>query len=248
MALSSGVAARRIQRIRHELHRRDVVVRRVYRPSPNFVAITFGDASLAGFVSASFDDHVKFIFTDASGQSVRRDYTPLLHDAVCGELTIEFALHDGGDATGWARQARVGDRAVIAGPRGSMVIPADYPWHLLAGDTTALPAIMRRLQELPADVQAQVLLLAHDRADHRPLVSAARLDVCWVTTPDTFLAAARELDLPEGEGFVWAAGEAALMKRLRQLLVDEKRHPGSAMRVAAYWKHGAQEFHENLED
>ncbi len=246
--METTLAPRRIERIRHELHRRDVVVRRIERPSPNFVALTFADPSLAGFVSASFDDHVKFIFTDAQGEPVRRDYTPLHHDAAQGELTIEFALHDSGAATQWARQAQVGDHAVIAGPRGSMVIPADYPWHLLAGDTTALPAIMRRLRELPANVSARVLVLAEDVADHRPLRSAARLDVSWVRSPEAFLAAADALTLPDGEGFVWAGGEAALMKRLRQLMVDDKQHPRTAMRVAAYWKHGAQEFHENLED
>jgi NADPH-dependent ferric siderophore reductase len=31
-------------------------------------------------------------------------------------------------------------------------------------------------------------------------------------------------------------------------MVDQKQQPRTAMRVAAYWKHGAQEFHENLED
>ncbi|MCW5643740.1 MAG: siderophore-interacting protein [Rhodoferax sp.] len=246
--MEDTIAPRRVTRIRHELHRRDTVVRRITRPSPNFVAITFADPSLAGFVSSSFDDHVKFIFTDTQGQPVRRDYTPLHHDAAQGELTIEFALHDSGAATRWARQAQVGDRAVIAGPRGSMVIPADYPWHLLAGDTTALPAIVRRLRELPADVSARVLLLAEDAADHRPLHSAARLDVSWVRSPEAFLAAADALQLPEGEGFAWAAGEASLMKRLRQLLVDGKQHPRTAMRVSAYWKQGAQEFHEDLVD
>jgi NADPH-dependent ferric siderophore reductase len=214
--MDTSIAPRRIQRIRHELHRRDVVVNRIERPSPNFVAITFADPSLAGFISASFDDHVKFIFTDPQGESVRRDYTPLHHDAAKGELTIEFALHDSGAATQWARQAQVGDRAVIAGPRGSMVIPTDYPWHVLAGDTTALPAIMRRLKELPADVSARVLVLAEDVADHRPLHSAARLDVQWVTSPEALLAAASDWQLPDGEGFVWAGGEAALMKNLRQ--------------------------------
>lgn len=103
-----SISPRRVERIRHELHRRDVVVRRVVRPSPGFVSITFADESLAGFISASFDDHVKFMVTDTQGELVRRDYTPLHHDAARGELTIEFAMHDGGSATQWARQAQVG--------------------------------------------------------------------------------------------------------------------------------------------
>lgn len=129
-----------------------------------------------------------------------------------------------------------------------MVIPADYPWHVLAGDTTALPAIMRRLQELPAGVQAKVLVLAPDAADHRALHSAAQLDTCWVASGEDFMAVARAMALPQGEGFIWAGGEAPLMARFRKMMVDEKQHPHTAMRVAAYWKPGAKEHHENLED
>jgi NADPH-dependent ferric siderophore reductase len=38
----------------------------------------------------------------------------------------------------------------IGGPRGSFIVPMDLDWHLLVGDATALPAIARRLSELPA--------------------------------------------------------------------------------------------------
>jgi NADPH-dependent ferric siderophore reductase len=37
------------------------------------------------------------------------------------------------------------------------------------------------------------------------------------------------------------------MARLRRALIDEKRHAREAMRVAAYWKHGVSEHHENLD-
>ncbi len=245
--MNPSVSLRRVERIRHELHRREVVVRHVSVLGPHFVAITFAADTLAGFVSASFDDHVKFLFTDAHGQTIRRDYTPRHHDAARGELTIEFALHDSGPATDWARHAQVGDRATIAGPRGSMVIPSDYPWQLLAGDDTALPAIHRRLEELPAGVQTRVLLMAPNLDVRRPLTSAAHLQTTWVSSPAQLLAGARALDLHGDDEFVWAAGESSLMASLRKVFLDEKQHPRTAMRVAAYWKQGAMEYHENLE-
>ena len=43
---------------------------------------------------------------------------------------------------------------------GSFVIPTGFDWHLLAGDDTALPAIARRLEELPAGARADVILEA----------------------------------------------------------------------------------------
>lgn len=236
---------RRIERVRHELQIRDVTVRRISTISPNLLAITFGGETLAGFPSRSFDDHIKFVFTGRDGQQVRRDYTPRHFDAARLELTLEFALHDGGEASDWARGASVGDAAVIAGPKGSMVIPMDYDWHLLAGDLTALPAVHRRLEELPAGSRVQVLMLAPDAADHRPLSPRAEVAVQWVSSPEAWLAALAETTRPEGEGFVWCAGEAHLMAQARELLLP--RHPREAMRVAAYWKQGAADFHERLE-
>jgi NADPH-dependent ferric siderophore reductase len=239
--------ARRVQRVRHELRRRDVEVRHVTQPSHGFVEITFQGESLADFVSASFDDHVKFLLEDGRGEPVGRDYTPRRFDLAQRELTIEFAVqgHDG-PASAWARQARPGQRAVIGGPRGSMIIPADYEWHLLAGDETALPAVCRRLEELPQGAQA-IVVLQVDPADRRELRSQARLDVNWVLDAQEFLATMSALALPAGEGFAWAAGEARTMASARRILAEEKGVAKEAMRVAAYWKQGASAHHENLE-
>ena len=51
----------RVQRVRHELKRRTLVVARVESLSPHFRSVTFTGESLADFVSASFDHHVKFM-------------------------------------------------------------------------------------------------------------------------------------------------------------------------------------------
>ena len=231
---------RRIQRIRHELQRRDLEVTRVEQLSPNFVAVTLHGESLASFRSDSFDDHVKLFFRE----DVRRDYTPRRFDKERRELTIEFALHSSGAASDWARQAAVGQRLVVAGPRGSMVISSNYDWHLLIGDDSALPALHRRLEELPAEARVIVLLQISDAADRRAF--PAKTQVKWVETPEALQAAVAALTLPDGDGFAWAAGEAAAMTALRPLLVA-KGLPKEALKVAAYWKAGAAAFHETLE-
>ena len=241
---SSG---RRVQRVRHELRRRDVQVAGLQPLGPNFLAITFAGETLDDFVSDSFDDHVKFIFTDASGEVVRRDYTPRRWDRERRELTIEFAMHGHGLASEWARSAVVGQRAAVGGPRGSMIVPMDYDWHLLAGDGSALPAIHRRLEELPAQTRAVVLLHVPDAADRRELTSAARIELQWAASTEEWLSKLRALQLPAGAGYAWCAGEAAAMAEARRILLDEKAHPREDMRVAAYWKRGASDFHENLE-
>lgn len=237
--------SRRVERVRHEIRRRELTVARIDAISPHLRAVTFTGKALDGFVSASFDDHVKLILgsTDAP---VMRDYTPRHYDAAARELTIEFALHGDGPAADWARAARPGDRVTIAGPRGSFVIPMDYDWHLLAGDETALPAVARRLEELPAGARVIAVLQAPP-AERRVFTTRAALQLQWVDGADALLQAVRDLTLPAGEGYAWCAGEAAAMAALRRVLVDDKGHDRHAIRAAAYWKRGAQAHHENLE-
>jgi len=234
-----------IERVRHDLKLRDVEVVRVERMSPGFAAITFKGEALADFTSLSFDDHVKFMVDGADGQQVRRDYTPRRFDPEARELTLEFALHGHGGAAEWARQATVGQRAVIGGPRGSMILPLEMDWHLLIGDDSALPAITRRLEELPQGARAQVAILAAE-ADRRGFFTNANADIHWVASGEKLLGVLQGLPLQPGAGLAWGGGEAALMVRVRQLLLD-KGLPRQAARVSAYWKQGVADHHERLE-
>lgn len=246
--MASDNPSRRVLRVRHELRRRDLTVLRVETPTPGFRRITFTGDDLAGFASASFDDHVKLFLDAADGaEPVRRDYTPRQYDAAAGTLAIEFALHGDGPAAGWAAQAAPGQHATIGGPRGSFIIPTDFDWHLLAGDETSLPAVARRLEELPAGTRAFVVLHVGDAADRRALSSAASVQVQWVDSGDALVSAVRALELPAGEGFAWGAGEAGTMAALRRVLVDERGLDRQAVRVSAYWKQGAAAHHEHIE-
>ena len=134
--MNSTQVQRRVQRVRHELRARPVQVSRIEPLGECFLGVTFAGEALADFHSAAFDDHVKFIFDSPAGEQVRRDYTPRRFDAHKRELTIEFALHGEGQACDWARRAAVGQPVVIAGPRGSLIVPLDCDWHLLIGDAS----------------------------------------------------------------------------------------------------------------
>lgn len=228
----------RVQRLRHELKFRDLVVRRVERPSPHLVAVTLAGDSLAGFRSPSFDDHVAVFFDTGGAAPARRDYTPRRFDPAAGELTLEFVLHGDGPAAAWAAQAQPGQALRIAGPRGSFVVPTDYAWQLLVGDATALPAVARRLEEMPAGARLIVWLQVPDPADRRLPASAADVELRWFDDDAQVLAAARDWALPAGEGYVWGGGEAACMAELRRILVEEKGHDKRAIRAAAYWRRG----------
>lgn len=238
---------RRIVRVRHDLQLREVQVVSAQPLGNGFIGVTFGGDSLVNFVSLSFDDHVKFMFPGPEGERVMRDYTPTRYDAARRELTLEFALHAQGAASDWARQAQPGQRVTLGGPKGSMIIPVDYDWHLLAGDASALPSIHRRVQELPATTRAIVLVQVDSDTDIRPLHSAAALQVQWVHDEVTWLAALHALELPAGQGFAWCAGEARVMAQARTALLEHHALSRTQLRVAAYWKRGAADFHERLE-
>jgi NADPH-dependent ferric siderophore reductase len=228
--------------VRHELKLRDLTVARIEPLGPGFVAITFTGEALADFTSLSFDDHVKFMFADDDGTQVRRDYTPRRFSREARELVIEFALHGDGKASSWARRAVVGQSALVGGPRGSTILPSALDWHLLAGDATALPAIVRRLEELPA--RSRAIVFVHAQVEDRR--TFADFEVRWFDTQDALVDALQELVLPEGRGFAWGGGEASLMARVRQVL-NGKGVPREATRVSAYWKQGVAEHHDHLE-
>lgn len=231
-----------VQRVRYDLKRRALQVLRRTELSPHVVCITLTGDDLADFHSASFDDHVKLLF----GPEVRRDYTPRRFDPAARELDIEFSLHGDGPAAAWAANATPGSPLMVGGPRGSFIVPTGFDWHLLVGDDTALPAIARRLEELPAGARA-IVVLAVTAADRRPLTSAAEVQLHWVEpSADALVHAVSALTRPTGEGYAWAAGEARAMARVREVLVGAWGLDGQRIRCAAYWKAGAQAHHENL--
>lgn len=250
-----------VERVRHPLRARHLQVVRRTAVSPGFVRLTLAGPDLAGFASAGFDDHLKLILPQPGQERpslpsmvdgrpvfpdprpVLRDYTPARFDADAGELDIEVALHDAGPASDWAAEAFVGQWIGIAGPRGSLVIPTAFDWHWLIGDETALPAIVRRLRELPEGSAATVRIRVSDAADQRELTSAAHLDVQWVTD---LAAAVAALELPTGPGYIWAAGEHADMAAVRKAVLAKPGVDAKRMRIAAYWKRGIADHHEDL--
>lgn len=259
-----------VERVRHDIKVRRLQVQRIDTVSPHFLRICFAGDTLGDFVSASFDDHAKLMLPADPGQPLvlpqpgldglalppgaekplMRDYTPRQFDRDAGTLDIEFVLHGDGVASRWAVAARPGDEVGLGGPRGSFIVPTGFDWHLLVGDETALPAIARRLEELPETAQAITVIETQDPTDRRALASRARLQTHWVQTgaTDALAQAVAALTLPAGEGFAWAGGEAASMVAVRQALVDPAGHglDKSRVRASAYWKRGSAGHHETL--
>ena len=231
-----------IVRHRHELRRRTLVVKDVRHLTPHMLRISFTAADLADFRSAAYDDHVKLFFPVGEAEPAKRDYTPRMFDPARGTIIFDFALHDCGPATDWAKQAAVGGTLEMGGPRGSMVVPDDFDWYWLIGDETALPAIGRRLEELRPGVPVTSVVVTDDAADRQTFVTAADWQPHWVERrrgDRDETAGLRHvlegLPTPPGDGFVWIAAEAAVAHGLRQYMFDVRCHTPAWLKASGYW-------------
>lgn len=240
-----------IHRVNHDIKRRRLEVLRVTELTPRMRRITVGGPELAGFVSVGSDDHVKLMFACSPAEQqaldnpeasdgVRptlREYTPRRIDLAAGELDLDFVLHGDGPASTWAAQAAPGQTLVVAGPRSSMVVPDIFDSYLLVGDETAIPAIARRLEELPANRRVLAVIEIEDAAEQQVLASQAQVEVIWVQRGHgNVLQVLKDLTLPEGQLYTWVALEKALTRQAKSLLIDDKGVNEAFIKAAAYWR------------
>jgi NADPH-dependent ferric siderophore reductase len=248
------------RRVRHQPRRRSLTVKTVEKIAAHMVRVTLtGD--LEGFLSLGFDDHIKLFFPDgtldAAGapNMLNRDFTPRRHDPAANTVEIDFALHDAGPATRWAAQAEPGSTLTVGGPRGSFIIPMTYDWHLLVGDETALPAISRRLGELPAGARVLVVGEVDGPADETAFATKANATVIWAHrngaasgTGNALAEKLASLKFPTGDYYAWVACESLQAKTLRQHLIADHGANPKWMRAAGYWRRGAVAVHDVIED
>ncbi|MEZ5700723.1 MAG: siderophore-interacting protein [Burkholderiaceae bacterium] len=265
---SDALSGFTVERLRHPLHIRRLQVQHVERISPHFFRLRLAGQALDGFVSASFDDHLKLMLPARPGAAlvlpemgpdgpvlppgverpVMRDYTPRHFDAAAQTLDIECFVHASGPATEWASQARSGDPVGVGGPRGSFVVPMAFGCHVLIGDESAMPAIadadLRNCPPAPRPLplwKPAILQTAHGTLPGR---FADR--VVPAGTVDGLAKAGRAGAARRWETFAWAAGEAASMVAVRQAGGRVHGLHKSRVRVSAYWKRGSAGHHENL--
>lgn len=218
--------------------------------------------SFGPFRSEGFDDHVKLVIPDADGTApfagrqngdrfdwepgvlpLTRDYTVRRVAPDGSSFDIDVVRHDSGRASDWAFGCSIGDPISFAGPKcSSDVVSAD--WHLLMGDETALPAIGRWLEEAPAGTRAQVVVEVPSSADRQQIQTRADAQITWLVRPDgtapghstQLFDTLRGLQLPEGRGYVWCAGETLTMAPIRRYLRGDLALPKQDVEVVGYWR------------
>jgi NADPH-dependent ferric siderophore reductase len=243
------------------------VVLRSEQLSPHMVRIVLGGDGLANFATRGQTDHyVKLLFltegvTYPEPLDVRRireelpreqwpttrTYTVRSWDAEAGELSLDFVVHgDEGLAGPWAANAKPGDAIYFSGPGGGYAPDPEAPWHLLAGDESALPAIAAALEALPSTAKAHVFIEVENAAEEQKLDAPEGAVVRWLHREGRPLGAAlveavTELPFDATVPQVFVHGEAGFVKELRRVLRVERALPLDRLSISGYWRLGENE-------
>ncbi|ANS64045.1 siderophore-interacting protein [Streptomyces lincolnensis] len=239
---------------------------RTERLTPHMQRVILGGDSLAEFSTGACTDHyVKLLFPPAEGVTypepfdmerireelprdqwpVTRTYTVRYWDAEHRELTLDFVIHgDEGLAGPWAMRVQPGETVRFMGPGGAYAPDADADWHLLVGDESALPAIARSLEGLPAGARAHAFIEVSGPEEEQKIDSD--VEVVWLHRGDrpvgeALTEAVRALDFPEGRVHAFVHGEAHFVKELRRLLRVERGLAREDLSISGYWRLGHDE-------
>lgn len=162
-----------------------------------------------------------------------------------GEIDIDVLLRDDpGPGAAFAAAAREGAICGMAGPLGGAARPAAFT--LFAGDETAIPAIARMLEAMPAAARGAALIEIGDAAAAPKLIAPAGVAIRWLSrngapagTTTLLIDALRAAEWPEDPDlFVWAACEASAARDIRGHLRRERSLARERCLVAGYWERG----------
>lgn len=233
------------------------------RVTPNMQRITLTGGDLTRFASSGDpDERLLVVFPDVGAdrppapqrvgdgwdypvegpRPVMRSYTVRRWEPQRCELTVDFAVHDGGAAARWALQARPGQVLGLTTASGWHRPPADTAWQLLLADMTALPAVGRIVEELAPGTRVHVLAEVPTPDDEQYVPTSGDVTYTWLhgtgngLGPSALATSARDQPRPEGPGYVWFAGEAGLSREVRRWLRHDLGWPAERYHVIGYWR------------
>ncbi|MEU9391328.1 siderophore-interacting protein [Streptomyces sp. NPDC048324] len=239
---------------------------RTERLTPHMQRVVLGGEELAGFAADTCTDHyVKLLFPPSEGVTypepfdlerireelpreqwpVTRTYTVRAFDPETRELTLDFVVHgDEGLAGPWAMRVQPGETVRFMGPGGAYAPDVSADWHLLVGDESALPAIARSLESLPAGVTAHAFVEVPGPEEEQKIDSD--IEVVWLHRGDrpvgeALLEAVRSFAFPEGRLHAFVHGEAHFVKEMRRMLRVERQIPREDLSISGYWRLGHNE-------
>lgn len=234
------------------------------RISPNVQRVTVQGPELDGFdpTRDGYGGHIKLFLPNADERAatiptfgpngpevpegarrpIVRTYTPRTFDPSTNQLAVDFVLHGEGAASGWAARAEPGHEIGVAGPgRGYQPAP-DATHLLLAGDETALSAIIAIAAAVPAPTVLRVLVEVPELADAQDIASPAESTVSWLARgdhqPGEMLRSAIVDSNLTAAAHAWVAAEARTVRDIRRDLLDVHGCARDHVVIRGYWRAG----------
>ncbi len=189
--------------------------------------------------------YAQFLATPRSVRPHMRNYSvrELRRTATGTELDIDFVLHDGGVASSWAEEAEEGTEVAVLDEGIGFDASADASWVLLSGDETAIPAIAGICASLPADARGIAFIELPCAQDAQEFGVPDGVEIRWLPRSNderagtVALRAVHDAGLPDGTGYAFSVGEAALATGVRRHLVAERGFAKSRVAFCGYWRH-----------
>jgi NADPH-dependent ferric siderophore reductase len=210
--------------------------------TPHVVRLTF---EVPGFATTGHPDEWVHVFLGEPGDHRdRRNYTVRAWRPSEQEVDVDVVLHPHGLMVDWVRRAQPGDALPWGDVAGSCAVPPDTDWALLAGDITALPAIGRIVEGLPAGLPTTVVAELADPADRQTWATDADVTVRWVPAgaASGLEHLVRGFPEPAGTGYTWVAGETRAVRAIRRWLRHERGVPKERWSLTGYWLDRMEEW------
>lgn len=219
----------------------ELVVVSTEQLTPAMVRIRFRAEDLSAFADSPFTDRYVKLQLGTPDAPVARTYTALEPDVSAGTLSIDFVVHgDEGYAGPWAAAAQPGDILLVRGPGGAYAPDPSADWHLMAGDSSAVPAIRAALADLPVTAAGDVVVEVAGPDHEQPLPAPVGVTVTYVHAD--LEQAVRAVPWRAGRVHAFVHGEASVvMHGIRPYLLKEREVPRADASISGYWRAGRTE-------
>lgn len=237
------------------------------RIAPSFVRVHLGGPGFASFsANECTDAYVKLIFVKPElglqppydlaelRRSLPPDDIPVTRTYTVREvrpdsISLDFVVHgDVGIAGPWAENVQVGEQIALSGPGGAYAPDLSADWHLFVGDESALPAIARAIESLPADARGIAILEVGDASEQLDIPAPSDVELRWLhrgaPRPETVGLLAETvaaLEFPPGRVHAFVHGERESMKAMRDELLARRGLERAQVSLSGYWAQGRTE-------
>ena len=243
-------------------------VARAERISPHFVRVTLAGEDLGRWRDLGFDQWFRLALPIAEGtrfdklsdrfdmrgflryltlpkasRPVIRNYTVREFRADQAELEIDFVVHGTAGVAGpWANSLPVGAPVALIDQGCGFAQQPDTARVLLAGEESALPAVLGVLRDLPPETVGDAIIELPDGDDRQPAPGPAGVNVHWVTRehgarPGTLaLSTLRDVATHDEPLSAFVVGEQQLASGGRRHLVNELGVPKGNVKFCGYWR------------